>query len=325
VVQNTKLGQRSGAGEGGDFVRTQRLVIEPDVVHPAIERAIGPFVVVADHDRLLGGCDRSGHRLSAFELPVDVDPEFTAVKRPGQVVPPPVVDRHLCRDTAEFDIGLSVVEPVARELHRSLVDVALQHLFAKRPKGVYVDVGCFHPRKHSNTYGLYRSGWSGINVDVSELKIRLFRTLRPRDHSVLAAATSQRCEVTLYHFGPLSVFDTLDENKALAVQKQFGKRYTEQRLQGAPLREIIAESPFSPSEIDLLSIDVEGHELSVLDGFDLDLHQPAVVVLELHAEGIEQVLSSELYARMQKAGYRLTYWLRPSLIFQPTERTGQIR
>ena len=26
--------------------------------------------------------------------------------------------------------------------------------------GFYVDVGCFHPKKHSNTYLLYKKGWS---------------------------------------------------------------------------------------------------------------------------------------------------------------------
>ena len=37
--------------------------------------------------------------------------------------------------------------------------------------GFYVDVGCFHPKKHSNTYLLYKRGWSGINIDVEKTNL----------------------------------------------------------------------------------------------------------------------------------------------------------
>ncbi|MDH5790264.1 MAG: hypothetical protein OEZ27_06695, partial [Nitrospinota bacterium] len=32
--------------------------------------------------------------------------------------------------------------------------------------GFYVDVGCYHPKKYSNTYKLYKRGWRGINIDL---------------------------------------------------------------------------------------------------------------------------------------------------------------
>ena len=31
--------------------------------------------------------------------------------------------------------------------------------------GFYIDVGCYHPKKHSNTYLLFKKKkWSGINI-----------------------------------------------------------------------------------------------------------------------------------------------------------------
>jgi len=42
-------------------------------------------------------------------------------------------------------------------------------------KGVYLDIGCFHPRHDSNTYLLYKRGWRGINVDAEQYKIDVFR------------------------------------------------------------------------------------------------------------------------------------------------------
>ena len=37
--------------------------------------------------------------------------------------------------------------------------------FNKAYKGKFVDIGCFHPTRHNNTYKMYKSGWRGINID----------------------------------------------------------------------------------------------------------------------------------------------------------------
>ena len=52
--------------------------------------------------------------------------------------------------------------------------------------GFYVDVGCFHPKKHSNTYMLFKRGWKGINIDMEKDKIETFDLARPLDYNFLA-------------------------------------------------------------------------------------------------------------------------------------------
>src|SRR5262245_2013687 len=47
---------------------------------------------------------------------------------------------------------------------------------------VYVDAGCFHPIHCSNTLLLHKRGWCGINVDMVEKKISVFRQFRPNDY-----------------------------------------------------------------------------------------------------------------------------------------------
>lgn len=195
-------------------------------------------------------------------------------------------------------------------------DVVLQNLFAGRDRGVFVDVGCFHPKKYSNTYALYKRGWSGVNVDTSSLKIRLFDALRPRDHNAVAAVTDRPREVTLYKFGELSVLDTIDEETAKLWKVKFELDFEEERIRGLPLNDIIAEAKLPGTGIDLLSIDVEGHELSILETFDFAAYRPEVVVVELHARDLEEVLGADLYDLLRARGYRLTHWLNPSLIFQ---------
>ena len=194
-------------------------------------------------------------------------------------------------------------------------DIVLETLLRERERGVYVDVGCFHPRRFSNTYALYRRGWSGVNIDASPLKIRLFDALRPRDRNVLAAVTESRREVTLFKFGEYSVLDTLDEATAKEWSALTQRRYEEQTIQGLPLNDILAET-LKGQRIDLLNVDVEGHELAVLESFDFAAYQPAVLVVEVHAKAIAGVLDSPVYALLTGHGYRLSHWLSPSLIFQ---------
>lgn len=54
--------------------------------------------------------------------------------------------------------------------------------------GKYLDIGCSVPIKASNTYLLYLNGWSGICIDVRQ--IRRWRWLRPRDKFINKIITS---------------------------------------------------------------------------------------------------------------------------------------
>ena len=47
------------------------------------------------------------------------------------------------------------------------------------------------------------------------------------------------------------------------------------------LDNIIQESNMNIKKIDLLSIDVEGYEMNVLKGFNIEKYQPNVIVLEV--------------------------------------------
>jgi hypothetical protein len=61
----------------------------------------------------------------------------------------------------------------------------------------------------------------------------------------------------------------------------------------------ILEEANAPTPIDLLSIDVEGHELEVLRGFDLVRWQPRLIMLEDHVNNLKK------HRLLRRAGYRL--------------------
>jgi hypothetical protein len=64
------------------------------------------------------------------------------------------------------------------------------------------------------------------------------------------------------------------------------------------LDDILTEAR-APLRFDFLSIDVEGHELEVLRGFDIARWRPRLIVLEDHVGNLEK------HRYMQNAGYRL--------------------
>ena len=70
--------------------------------------------------------------------------------------------------------------------------ILLEILKPKFTKGFYVDVGCYHPKKHSNTYLLHKKGWSGINIDIEQNKIDVFNLMRPGDLNILAPVSNEK-------------------------------------------------------------------------------------------------------------------------------------
>ena len=59
----------------------------------------------------------------------------------------------------------------------------------------------------------------------------------------------------------------------------------------------------APRPLDFISIDVEGHEIEVFDGFDLDHWRPRLILVEDH------VLDLESHRTLQRRGYK---WVRRS-------------
>ncbi len=178
--------------------------------------------------------------------------------------------------------------------------------------GFYVDVGCYHPKKYSNTYKLYKRGWRGINIDLDRLKIKAFEWVRPQDHNVTAAISDQKSTVKVYSFGHYSLVSTIDEETAL---KDIDKVKSVREVETNTLNEIIDDSPFAGRQIDFLTIDVEGHDLNVVKSLDFDKYKPKLVIVESHLMNMDQIKESQMYQLLKERGYYLINWVGFSLFF----------
>ena len=202
------------------------------------------------------------------------------------------------------------------------VYLILQNIFMKQNDGLYIDVGCQHPIKNNNTYLLYKKGWKGINVDLDKDNIKLFNSARPEDYNVNKALSSEIKNVELYFYHKKSPINTIDK-KTSEFQK--AKVSSIRNITTDTLNNIISNTKYKDCCIDLLSIDVEGHELQVLKGFNLTKYRPKVIVveyldlnvskLEIKNLTLKDVIDSEIYKYLSSNGYILVNSIYCDLVF----------
>src|SRR5687767_2385049 len=97
-------------------------------------------------------------------------------------------------------LGLKVIQSVldpwaSTSYAQTGEDRIIATLLDGRSAGFYVDVGCNHPIRYSNTFDLYKRGWRGINIDANQRLIERYRRVRPRDVSVCAVISSSARDV----------------------------------------------------------------------------------------------------------------------------------
>ena len=202
------------------------------------------------------------------------------------------------------------------------VDILIENIFRNQKNGFYIDVGCQHPIKNNNTYLLHKRGWSGINIDLDKDNIDLFNVSRISDDNINIAASNKINEVDLFFFHKKSPINTIDKKTS---QFQKAKISSIKKIKTNTLNNIIKSSKYSNKKIDLLSIDVEGHELPVLEGLDFDKYGPNVIVieyldlnvskLEIKNLNIENVINSEIYKFLTLKRYILVNSIYSDLIF----------
>ena len=192
-------------------------------------------------------------------------------------------------------------------------DIVLKQILKREIKnGFYVDVGCFHPIKFSNTLRLYLRGWRGINVDADPLKVQAFSLVRPGDINIAAAVSDEKGVARLYGFGLYQEGSTLDEATA---QKSGPRIQTVREVQTQTLTEIIGQTKYAGRQIDVLSVDVEGHDLNVLKSLDFEIYSPKVIIVESHYRNFEQISRSEMYQFISGKGYYFVSWVLFSMFF----------
>lgn len=183
------------------------------------------------------------------------------------------------------------------------------------PKGFYVDIGAYSPKRHSNTYAFYRCGWRGINVDPTPGTMRGFRLVRPGDVNLEVGVSSRGGPMTFFCWDYPSVVNTLSEADAVRIAREIGVEPRRITVATVALEQLLDSYLPLGTSINLMSIDVEGHELDVLSSNNWSKYRPEVLVVEQHGESFEHILRASIVEFLSHRGYRMYAWVPPSVIF----------
>lgn len=185
-------------------------------------------------------------------------------------------------------------------------DLLVARMFDTQGAGFYVDIGAHHPTRFSNTYLLYTMGWRGINIDATPGSMDAFRKLRPDDINLEIAVSSDGQPQRFYLFDEPALNSA---STALSTERDEWSDYSITStviLPTRPLRDVLSEHlPQDIDGIDLMTIDVEGHDLDVLISNDWDRFRPRVLLIEVLAAGLEDLDGREEIALLRQHGYVL--------------------
>ncbi len=168
--------------------------------------------------------------------------------------------------------------------------------------GFYVDVGCNHPEIFSNTFVLYKRGWTGITIDANRELIQKNQKLRKRDISICAVVSDKKQEVTFTDFED-SLVSSLNAEVINHWQKT--SKIKEQRVVNTVLLSTILDSHKVPKNFDLLSIDVEGHDFEVLSSLNLNIYRPKLIVIEMLEFDFLNPSSHKIYEYLIANNYKM--------------------
>lgn len=184
-------------------------------------------------------------------------------------------------------------------------DLILNRIFEKKPKGFFIDVGAHHPVRFSNTYLLYKRGWNGINLDAMPGSMRLFNKWRPRDISMEIAISDNDHVLTYYAFKEPAINGFSEELSKERIRCGDELLFT-QEIKTKTLESVLDQFLPPGTQIDILSVDVEGHDLQVLRSNNWLKYQPSVVLVEMLGDTIEENIKSDVYDLLRQHGYALT-------------------
>ena len=156
-------------------------------------------------------------------------------------------------------------------------DVMLQRAFPRDYRGFYIDAGASDPVQFSVTKHFYDRGWRGINIEPVSSVWGWLRHQRPRDVNLNAGLSDREGRFTFYEVPSETTWSTFSAEVVEALRGR-GLEVRPHEIPVTTLARVCEQHADAP--IDVLKIDVEGHELEVISGGDWVRWRPRVVLVE---------------------------------------------
>jgi len=181
-------------------------------------------------------------------------------------------------------------------------DRVIDRLLQEKTGGVFADIGGYDGVTGSNSlfFEVFR-GWSGILVEPSPTQLRKAEQVRRcpcLGYAVAGEAADMAfMEITEGYTQMSGFLDSYDRDLLTQVRGDARHKEVIHQLQAKPLADILTEAGLS--QIDYLSLDVEGGEMDILQSFPFDSFDIEFWSIENNNQ------SSQLPELMQDRGYDL--------------------
>lgn len=178
-------------------------------------------------------------------------------------------------------------------------DLFIDDFFKDQKNGKYVDLGAFHPMRLSNTYLLYKKGWSGTNVDLNQISIDLFNVARIKDKNICALISDEENLIKEAYFEhSWSAANSINSGDNLKIKK---------KMRTETFNNLIDH------DFDFLNIDLEGHDFSVLKTINFKKFHPKLICIEILSDGLNK---DYIFEHMRQNKFIFLKNLGPSFFFK---------
>ncbi len=202
-------------------------------------------------------------------------------------------------------------------------DIAIYDLLDCHTPGFYIEVGAFDGRHFSVSWILDALGWDGLLIEPLPERHEQCVKNRPFAHVVHAALSNRKATGTAQFTqvegeginGMFSFLSTAEAHVDMLKQSKASTRTVQVPV--THLDKLLEEHPKKPTRVDVAVIDVEGGEVDVLEGFDLERWKPRVMLLEDNEQGRDPRLMQ--WMEKNAKGYQQAGWVEVSRVYVRTD------
>lgn len=194
-----------------------------------------------------------------------------------------------------------------------------EEFFGGARTGYFVDIGANDPQMWSQSFHLETLGWTGVLVEPQpDLAERLRARRKARVYAVACSSPENAGRTMTLHLA--GIYSSLTPDLSIATVSPEGSVEVPIMTLDAVLADAGASAP-----IDFLSIDVEGHEIDVLSGFDIARWRPRLILIE------DLVLNLSLHRFLLARGYKwvrrtgLNSWYVPAAACMEVSPAGRVQ
>tara|TARA_B100001094_G_scaffold275469_1_gene283043 strand:+ start:384 stop:1196 length:813 start_codon:yes stop_codon:yes gene_type:complete len=206
-------------------------------------------------------------------------------------------------------------------------DFLVNLIFKNKSNGTFMDIGAHDGIRFSNSFAFSRLGWKGICVEAHPDYYNICYNNRNNDLTKIinVACSNNNCEKVTFYSNYRGSLSTLNPNLNETYKKDYKGYYVDKNYSGKvqnfingpieiesrTINSLIEEhSDFlNTTNIDLISIDVDGSEEYVLPGFDILKYKPRIIIFEV------SVVRSVVENYMQDKNYYKIYDNRLNVIY----------